>query len=152
MKFNNFKKGILVGALSLMLLTGCGAKEVSYQDGTYKGEYKDFDNHGWKPFIEVTIAEGKISDVEFDYKNNEDKLKSADEEYSTTYKKVAGITPTEAYEKMVEDIKEKQDSQIDTVSGATTSTNNFKALAEEVLKNAQEGKTDIAIIEAKESH
>ncbi|MCT4586136.1 MAG: FMN-binding protein [Peptostreptococcaceae bacterium] len=152
MKFNNFKKGILVGALSLMLLTGCGAKEVSYQDGTYKGEYKDFDKHGWKPFIEVTIKEGKIDDVKFDYKNEEDKLKSADEEYSATYKKVAGVTPTESYAKMIEDIKEKQDSQIDTVSGATGSTNNFKTLAQEVLKNAQEGKTDLTVVEPDESN
>jgi major membrane immunogen (membrane-anchored lipoprotein) len=80
---------ILVGGLmAAALFAGCGSS-AAYKDGTYKASYKDFDDHGWKSQVEVTVKDGKISDAKFDCVNADGKLKSQDADYNSSMKKVS---------------------------------------------------------------
>lgn len=164
MKMNRWIKAAVVASLAITLMAGCSSQKeekkeetkveeiakkeaVAYKDGTYKASYKDFDDRGWKAFVEITVKDQKIEQAKFDYVNKDQKLKSEDEEYAKAYKKETKITPKEAADAMVKALIEKQDANIDSVAGATHSTENFKALSTKALENAETGKQEEAIIE-----
>ena len=76
----NFKK--VMAALMEMAEKGQPGEMTLplYEDGVYEVEMPEYDN-GWKDFIRVTIAAGKVDSIAFDARNEQGDLKSADEEY-----------------------------------------------------------------------
>lgn len=145
------KKQILsllsIGILTATLLVGCGTKGP--KDGTYKAEYDTYDVHGWKSFVEITVADSTITDVNFDYINEEGKLKSEDEGYKQTMEKSSGTYPSKFSSDLEEALIEKQNpNEIDVVTGATTSTDHFKSLVTYAMQYAEKGKSETAIVEA----
>lgn len=88
---------------------------AAYVDGTYTGEADGF---GGKIEVEVQIEGGKIAAVE---------IVSAKEEDA------AYLTMASA---LVDDIVEEQSAEVDTVSGATFSSNGIKNAAADALKKA----------------
>ncbi|MBN7774603.1 FMN-binding protein [Clostridium aminobutyricum] len=124
------------------------AKIPLYDDGVYKVEADAFDDHGWKPFIELTIKDDKITNVVFDYKDESGNLKTADAEYKKNMEKANGTYPEKYSKELVQQLLDKQViSQVDAVTGATTSSNNFTALVEYALDDmAEVGDTQPAII------
>ncbi|NMA95394.1 MAG: FMN-binding protein [Clostridiales bacterium] len=130
----------LILILVASVLVGCGG--AKYKDGTYKAAYKDFDDHGWKAFVEITITDNKITDAVFDYVNEEGELKSEDEEYNKIMMEASGSSPEEFSRELPKDLIEKQDiKKVDMITGATGSVENFKKLGEVALKNAKAGNT-----------
>lgn len=147
----------LVGAL----FVGCGAKNTGstantgsststentsstestgLKDGTYKADTGKFDDHGWKQAIEITVKDGKITDVVYDEYNKDDNhKKSEDAAYKESYaKQVSGADPKVTYEKLAKSLIEKQDPEkVDAVAGATSSTNSFKEVAKKALEQAK---------------
>ncbi|RLM25266.1 hypothetical protein BIY29_07055 [Brenneria alni] len=119
------------------------------KDGTYKAETINFDDHGWKPFLELTYKEGKITAVKFDYTSEKDgHLKTSDEEYGKKMAAVAGTSPDIYTVKLSQSLLEKQTIEgIDGVTGATHSTDDFKILASAAMENAKAGNTETAKIE-----
>lgn len=154
------KKRVLGLALSavfaLGILSGCGAKENSgsaLKDGSYKAEASDFDKNGWKPFVEITVKDGKISDTKFDYTNKDGKLKTQDADYNKKMKESKSGTNPETYApKLAKDLVEKQDpSKVDAVTGATTSSKNFKELATKAIEEgAKKGAKETIKVTIKE--
>jgi major membrane immunogen (membrane-anchored lipoprotein) len=131
---------VLVGLFALVVMSGCSSKTASggYKDGTYKAEQPDFDDHGWKGQIEVTVKDGKIASVTYNEVNKDGQLKRDDQQYAENMKAKVNITPKEAYEKLEQQLVEKQDpTKVDTVTGATHTSQTFKELATEALKNAK---------------
>ena len=132
------------------------AATSEYKDGVYRAELSEF-SHGWKEYVEITIADGKITAVEADAFGEEDNTakKSADENYKTsmmTGNEAQGkpaTYPAEFYKKLSEDLVNKGDvDAVETVAGATNSSKTFKDLANAALENAKEGKTETAVVEA----
>lgn len=110
-----------------------------YEDGTYKVEADAFDKNGWKPFVEVTVADDKITAVTFDYTNESGGLKTADAEYKANMEKQNGTYPEKYTTELEQQLIEKQIiSQVDAISGATTSSKNFVALVEYALDDMAE--------------
>lgn len=131
--------------LTAGMLVGCGSKGM--KDGTYKSEFDSFDNHGWKGQVEITVADGKITDSKFDYVNEAGDLKSKDAEYQEKMKKVSGIGPVEFSAQYAKALVEKQDPEaVDVITGATTSGDDFKALAKAAIQYANSGKTETALV------
>ncbi len=65
-------------------------------------------------------------------------------------KKVSKTSPEEFQPKLAKDLVEKQDiAKVDSVTGATNSSNDFKKLAKAALDNAKAGKTEEAVVENK---
>lgn len=128
---------MLTVVLVAALFVGCGAK--TYKDGSYKQE-GEVDEHGWKPEINITVADGKITEVVYDeFSKDDNHKKSEDEAYKEAYAaKVPGADQKANYEKLAKDLVEKQDpSKVDTIAGATSTTNSFKELAKNALKQAK---------------
>ncbi|MGG6312175.1 FMN-binding protein [Paenibacillus macerans] len=110
-----------------------------YDDGTYKVEADAFDEHGWKPQLELVIKDHKIDAVTFDYVNEEGKLKTEDAEYKAAMEPQSGTYPAKYTEELEKQLVEKQQiGDVDAISGATTSSNNFTALVEYALDDMAE--------------
>lgn len=108
------KKGLLSTlALSAVLLAGCKGNEAGYTDGTYTGE-----SAGLKgPInVEVVINDGKISDVVILDNNETETIFESIKEY------------------LIPDIIANNSAEVETVSGATTSS----AAVIEAVKTALE--------------
>lgn len=112
------------------------------KDGTYKAE-SAFDERGWKVVHTITVADGKITASNFGYENKDGKLKADDEEYNKNMKAKSGVSSKEATEKLNSQLVEKQNlDDVEVVSGATHTSENFKKSTEALLEAAKEGKTD----------
>lgn len=110
---------------------------VDAADGTYTAE-GTADDYGWTPYVTLEIAGGKITTVDFDYKNG-DTLKSEDEEYNSKMESAVGTKPEVFLPEYEAALVETQDiAEVDTISGATQSYNEFVELAQEALGEAVE--------------
>jgi major membrane immunogen (membrane-anchored lipoprotein)/predicted small secreted protein len=123
------------------------SSSARYVDGTYKAANETFATNGWRPFLNLVVRSGKIDSVVFDYEKADGSLKSADAGYAERMFAKSGVTPVEAAEKLTASLKASQDiTMVDTVTGATSTSNNFKNLATALLKNAEAGnKADVRI-------
>ncbi|MCT8978615.1 FMN-binding protein [Clostridium sp. CX1] len=145
---------IITAVVSTGLLAGCGAKKEAstdaLKDGKYKAEASDFDDKGWKPFVEMEVNGGKIATVKFDYTNKDGKFKSEDAEYNKNMEAKVKTGPAKYTKQLSEDLVAKQDpAKVDTVTGATHSTDNFKKLSTQLVDNAKKGDTAVSKVTIK---
>jgi len=151
------KSLLVLGAA--VTLVACGAKEEStssstaetttsesssasaWKDGTYKAE-SGFDERGWKFVHEITSEGGKITASTADYEDKDGNLKSENAEYNATMKEKSGVSSAESTDKLDEELLAAQSADVEVVSGATNTSENFKKSTEALLKAAEEGNTD----------
>ncbi|EHD21689.1 MULTISPECIES: FMN-binding protein [Brenneria] len=140
---------LLAGILTGLFAVTAFAADGIIKDGTYKAETINFDDHGWKPFVELTYKDGKIAGVKFDYTSEKDgHLKTSDKEYGKKMASVAKTSPEVYTVKLAQSLLEKQNIEdVDGVTGATHSTEDFKILAGAAIENAKAGNTETAKIE-----
>ncbi len=142
------KKTFAIIAAAVMcaaVLSGCSA---GMKDGTYKAEYKSYDDHGWKDYVSITVSGGKITAVDYDSLNEAGEKKSADTAYREQMEPVSKTYPEKFSKELEDQLVDKQDvKKVDAVAGATTSSNAFKILATEALSAAKSGKTDTVTVE-----
>lgn len=132
------RKTLIFGIVLILVLTmvvGCQQdSKVKYKDGNFTAESQP-DERGWKGVIEIEVEDGKIVEVDYDEINEEGQKKSEDEEYVKAMEGASGVTPENAYEQLENALIKTQDpDKIDGVSGATSSSESFKRLAKEALK------------------
>ena len=142
---------IVLAAASLLALTGCaeGQKTPTLTDGTYRAEFKDFDAHGWKDYVEVTVTNGELEQIVFDAVSSEkSKLKSEDESYKNQMEAIVGTYPAKYNKDLINQfIESGKVSAVDIVAGATQSTGNFKTLMISAMDSAQKGETETKIVD-----
>ena len=131
----------LVAVLAITL-AACGGSGA-IKDGTYTAEYKNM-SHDWKEYLSVTYKDGKITDVDFDAKNADGKLKSSctPEEYPMDPPVSEWLPQLEANIKAA-----GAADKVEAVAGATGSSNSAKELMAAVEKQAKAGKTEVAVVE-----
>ncbi|MBC2017339.1 extracellular electron transfer flavoprotein PplA [Listeria seeligeri] len=165
MKLKKVAMGITVVMASSLLLVGCGSSDDSSKDkkdtdtkqtetkktaktdgtmtdGTYKLEEKNYDDKGWKAFMSIEVKDGKITKANYDYKNEDGKLKSEDADYEKAMKEAQGTGPQE-YLKQLSDslVKNQSASTVEVVSGATHSSDAFINYANQLIQAAQKADT-----------
>ena len=138
MKSRRILSLLAVAALATTIFVGCGAKEeAGLKDGTYEATGEK-DDKGNTASIKIEVKDGKIATVKYDEVSSEGVSKLDNEEYNTNMKSVSGSNPIEAFPALEKALVEKQDvAAVDAVTGATSSSNNFKTLAEEALSKAK---------------
>jgi major membrane immunogen (membrane-anchored lipoprotein) len=145
----------LVGAALENAMDGSTSDAVValYEDGLYRVEGDAFDDYGWKPFVEVQITDGDIAGVTFDSENEAGDLKSKDQEYKKNMEAKTGTYPEKYSSELQQRLIDKQIiSQVDAVTGATQSSNDFTALVEYALDDmAEVGDTQTAVIKLDET-
>ncbi|KUO75642.1 MAG: hypothetical protein APF77_19190 [Clostridia bacterium BRH_c25] len=109
-----------------------------FKDGSYKASQDKYDDYGWKGQIAIEVKDGKISSVDFDYVNKDNKLKSEDQGYIKAMEDASKVNLAKAMEELESTLLGNQDATaVDAISGATTTSNDFKSLAESALKDAK---------------
>ncbi|WP_317761478.1 extracellular electron transfer flavoprotein PplA [Oenococcus oeni] len=113
------------------------------QNGTYKLAEKNYD-HGYRIVFSITVANGKLTKSNFDYVNKKGKSKTDDAAYEKAMKKANGVGPKEYIPKLNEELIKSYGSKepsavVDTVSGATESSNLFVIYAQQLINRAQAG-------------
>lgn len=151
----------IAAAMSLTILAGCSkpasttgnsSEGAKYKDGKYSATYNYMDGKGWKPFLEVEIKDGKIAKATFDYKNAKGDLKSKDADYQKNMSAKVKIGPADYVPKINEALVKKQGAEIDTITGATHSVENAKALATALLAKAAKGDTSETKLEMNDTY
>lgn len=127
--------------------TSSSEQNVTYQDGEYRAEGAEYSN-GYKEYVVITIADGKISKAEFNAVNESGDLKTDDEDYKASMEEQNGTYPEEYMKKLTDELVDTQSTDdVEAVTGATHSSSDFKVLADAALKNAEDGNTTTAIVE-----
>ena len=141
------KKPLYILTLSLLMslaLLGCQKPLDPLQDGTYEVTFHEPDPTGWTAFLVLHIEDASIVDVTYDYRGSgaqEGLLKSQDDAYAEAMFAVTGIKPVLYIQQLEDALLRSQDPEkIDTISGATTSTRDFKTFAKEALNASRQGK------------
>ena len=112
------------------------------QDGEYSLKELNPDAHGWSTYINMTVEGGKITAVDWNYVNGEGTLKSEDEGYQQAMTEKSGVGPKEYIPQLANSLIEKQNAdEVEVVTGATSSSYNFKMYAVQLIHAAQKGDT-----------
>jgi len=144
------KIALLFTAALMTVLVSCDKEEeYTYQDGTYRAETAEF-SHGWKTFMEVTIADDAQTSVNLDAVNEEDsnllKSETTVEQYPMDPHPSVWIPQLEA-QFMAVDILNYEG--VDGITGATGTSGEAHALFELILDAAKTGDTSTQILSGK---
>lgn len=137
----------LFSILSLSaILSGCSKKEEANKDqlnaelGNVSEAQGTKDDYGWVPQLRLTFEGDKITEVYYDYLNEKSEKKSEAGDYNKNMKEKTGVSAKEAMEKLREDLINKQNpDEVSTVTGATQTSDEFKALAKQAYDNYKNG-------------
>ncbi len=134
--------------LALMLFsTGCGS---GMKDGFYTAEMSDF-SHGWKEYLCIMVKDGSVVYAEFNAKDPSGYIKAWDNAYMKNMNAVQGTYPNEYTREYVSQlVNGKSGDDIEAVSGASTSGNNFRRLSVAVIEQAKKGDSSTIIVTTEE--
>jgi len=137
--------------LLLSLLAGCSTKSkdrVVYKNGNYDASFDKQDKNGWVGKVKIKIVNEKIANVDFNYINAvTGELITDDDTHTKLMYTATKTTPAKASKQLTDSLIKTQDiTKIDTVTGATTTTSDFKTLSAAALDNAKKGTPKIEVI------
>ncbi|WP_099222949.1 extracellular electron transfer flavoprotein PplA [Listeria costaricensis] len=111
------------------------------QDGTYTLEEQNYSND-YRVVFSIDVKDGKITNSDYNYVNKDGDKKTDDADYEKNMKAKSGTGPQEYIPALNKSLVEKQDpASVDTVSGATHSSETFKLYAAQLENAAQNGDT-----------
>lgn len=114
-----------------------------FDNGVYFAAQPEFDDHGWKPMVTVVVEQGKISKAFYDEINEDGQLKSFDQDYLERWKEKSGENLLSAEPELIDSLIDKQDpDEVDSVSGATSTSEKFKQLASDALEESPQSEKD----------
>lgn len=142
------KKYFCIALLAVVLLfSGCGSNS-KMKDGFYTAEMSDY-SFGWKEYLCIMVKDNQIVYAEFNAKDPSGYIKAWDNAYMENMAPVSGTYPNEYTRYYVSQLIETQDSgSVDTLTGATSSGNNFAKLAVAVVDQAIAGDSTTVIVES----
>lgn len=137
--------------ITLSLLAECSNRSkntMTYKSGTYEVSYDKPNKNGWLGQVKIKIGDGKIANVEFNYINAATgKLITDDETHAKLMYAATKTTPAKASKQLTDGLIKTQDiTKVDTVTGATTTTWDFKTLSAVALDNAKNGTPTVKVI------
>ncbi|MEG1016526.1 MAG: FMN-binding protein, partial [Oscillospiraceae bacterium] len=118
------------------------------KDGIYRAEYSDYDQHGYKDFVEVTFKDNKVESVVADAVSGEDgSLKSSSAKFRDAMEPISGTYPEKYYKDLINQYIEKAKSDnLDVIAGATESSNSFISLIKALEKAVISGNTETVVV------
>lgn len=142
-------KKIIISLLTVVMLFSLSScvKEQELKDGYYTAHMDGYDEgHGWQEFVTICVSNGEIVTVEYNAAAETGFIKSWDIAYMRNMNPLQGTYPNNYTRRYAAQFLEKQSSDIDTITGATSSGKNFKVLTEALLEKAKEGDSSVAIV------
>lgn len=125
------------------------AATTELQDGTYRVEAAEADEHGYKDALEITVADGKITEASWESKDEDGNEKIDDDDYQETMSGVSGVGPQDFIPALEDSLVETQSAEdVEVVTGATNSSTEFKEFAQKAIDAAEEGNTETIVVES----
>ncbi|MEF9959925.1 MAG: hypothetical protein RR448_06435 [Niameybacter sp.] len=129
---------MLLGMSLSIMLTGCN-QDKEKVDAAQEGQVVEIegkqDQYGWFPHMRLTFAGDTLTEVYFDYVDDNGAKKSDDDEYNSTMKEKTGVSGKEAMEMLRQNIIAVQNPMaVDVVTGATQTSEEFIAMADQGFK------------------
>lgn len=138
---------IVLSSCFLLMISGCGGK---MKDGYYTAEMSDYSN-GWKEYVCILVKNDTIVSAEFNAKDASGFIKAWDNEYMRNMGTAQGTYPNQYTRMYVQQlIEEQKNLEVDTVTGASHSGNNFRKLVPAVIEQAKKGDAATVIVESEE--
>lgn len=133
----NKKKMLLPILAGLFLMAGCKGERM--KDGYYTAEMAEF-SHGWKEYVCIQVKGDTIVSAEFNAKDASGFIKAWDNEYMRNMGMACESYPNQYTREYVRQLMEGQkELQVDLISGATHSGDNFAKLVPAVIEQAKKG-------------
>lgn len=116
--------------------------QTDFADGSYYAELGP-DGRGWTPVVEITVKGGTILSVHYneiqrDEDGNVTNDKLSDYGYARNWRNVSGISQLSAFPALGRLLMEAgEPDDIDGLTGATSSYNNFREVANRALEDAR---------------
>ena len=134
-----FMTMLMVSLGCVMLLTGCGRDDQDKVDSAADGQVVELegqqDQYGWFPHMRLTFDGDTLTEVYFEYIDDNGAKKSDDEEYNSTMKEKTGVSAKEAQEMLRQNLIAVQNpTAVDIVTGATQTSTEFIAMADQAYK------------------
>lgn len=140
---------VFVLLILVLLLPGCGS-QPRMKDGFYSAEMSDY-SHGWKEYVCIMVKDNKIVYTEFNAKDPSGYIKAWDNAYMQNMAPKSGTYPNEYTRYYAAELIDRQSpDDLDAMTGASTSGNNFKRLAAAVIEQSIEGNSDTKVVEMEE--
>ncbi|OON95841.1 MAG: hypothetical protein ATN36_07235 [Epulopiscium sp. Nele67-Bin005] len=143
------KKSLIIGLGSLCIglsLMGCSrtARDIENVQDMVQGQVIEVegseDQYGWIPHMRLTFTDDLITEVYFDYVNDESEKKSQDEEYNSTMQEKTGSSAKDAMQDLRSQLIAKQNVEdINVIAGATQTTTEFVQLADKAIEHHKNG-------------
>lgn len=129
-------------AFTLFIVFNLVTFAASYKDGVYY-VVADKDTFGWKPFTQLTIKDGSISEIVTDRINKKGQLASKDSSYNENMKNLGKTSPAEYTVAIIKNFFKANENldKMDAVAGATGSLKEFKIMTKFLLEKATLGQT-----------
>jgi len=116
-----------------------------FYDGTYSAHYAYYDSNGFGLNLQATVKNGILVSAQFDETNQEDISKTDLDAYATPWPNCADNV-LEIHQKLCNSFVHNQAITVDTISGATMTSNEFTALSDALYDAFQiEGEKDLTI-------
>ncbi|RKI42262.1 FMN-binding protein [bacterium D16-51] len=130
-----------------LFFSGCSS-QPKMKDGFYTAEMSDY-SFGWKEYVCIMVKNNKIVSVEYNAKNASGYIKAWDNNYMGNMLPVSGTYPNEYTRYYASELIEQQaDIKVDTLTGATSSGNNFAKLSKAVIEQAKQGDSQTVIVKS----
>jgi len=145
------RKILALFAITIMFMTMMAACDsaVRVSDGIYKVEMAEFDENGFKDFVEFEIKGGRvISIVANAYSEIDGRLKTESLEMRRMMEEIEGTFPEKFYRDLINEYIGSGGAKADVIAGATMSSENFFSLMEVAKNAAKTGDTSIRIVES----
>lgn len=138
---------VLASALSLLALAGCGnSAEGGLQNGYYTAQTEEYD-FGWREYVTIMVKDAEIVSVEYNAENASGFIKSWDNAYMRNMLPVSGTYPNEYTRYYASQlVGATKETEIDAISGATSSHEKFVKLMQAVIQQARAGDSSIVTI------
>ena len=118
-------------------------------DGTYKLEQKNYKN-GYRVVFDIVVKDGKIVESNYDSVNEAGESKVDDTEYNESMKAKSGTDAATYIPELNKELVEKQNADdVEVVTGATHSSDDFKEYAAKLIEAAKKGDHDTIEIDNK---
>ncbi len=141
---------LMLLALLAVPLTACGTEQEGLQDGYYTAQAAQY-SFGWKEYITIMVKGGSIVSVEYNAENASGFIKSWDNAYMQNMLHSNGTYPNEYTRYYAGQLLEGQgETDIDALTGASTSHSSFLKLAEAVLEQARRGDSGVVYVDTAE--
>lgn len=129
---------MLVGMSITVMITGCN-KDEGKQDAAQNGQVVEIegqqDQYGWFPHMRLTFTGDTLTEIYFDYVDDSGAKKSDDDEYNSGMKEKTGVSGKEAMEALRQNLIAVQNPMaVDVVTGATQTSEEFIAMADQGFK------------------